>query len=655
MTFPTPPHRHIDNTGGIDRTGGIDNTGGIDTTGGIQRKSINISYSEEDLRLDLTGSNNSSRITEFLAGISSRAALNLSVDIPGPSVIASSNDLSNSNKSSFTYDKDLKRGGREGQTALNTGPKSSGDPSQQFGIWNRRPYRPKPYDNRIIARRPSPNDIKIGHIWLFVDAPDEYEYTWHRYGGTGRIFPESTTYFNGSEYNYGIGNGKNWMAQHSGSPVVPEFYTDAVVGEPFQTYLWEHLRTSWQFPDPSLPEFFSETYYYRADFWRVYRVDGPAIQRYLAIPVGGDTFILIIAGFYAWHQNRLFGSAKWWHDISYNCTVNGNYCESDSPYDAPYTLLRLINNNLGSLTESLLGTMPQGTYDYSDYIAQAVEQITDHGMYKKIFICNNKGMREIDMPPETAPITKWLNAIHPELVYEEDPYFYGSAGNFYYGPPGSLPYYNSDYCGYPLCPSNVPAVTSRPIVYRWASPNPYWYDDNDAGFASGGGLEVRGAKIFTPDVFNLINEDMYYYLGEYFVPIEQTPMWGDVADKVHTVYADFTVDGYKELDYPNPDSTTVGKTLYDNGLQLKYRYLKKKGYPSKDYYGQDSGDFTADTSSCPKATLRFDPLRPGKTGQADTSTTYGSAELLCVYDWNDPEYCKGLCLKLGFKPADLVP
>jgi hypothetical protein len=166
---------------------------------------------------------------------------------------------------------------------------------------------------------------------------------------------------------------------------------------------------------------------------------------------------------------------------------------------------------------------------------------------------------------------------------------------------------------------NVPAALASCISNYYASDDgPDWqFGEAGVGFA-----DPRFRNEFSPVIFEILN----YYLS-FGPPIKQFPsgknlayrdrrqgLFGGYADDPRFYFAEWTgtSEDFDESDgsrlLPQPDLTIDAPNFFNKAESLKLQFQEESSY-----------DFIA------------------------------------FWDWDDPDYCRAMCLALGFSEADLTP
>jgi hypothetical protein len=136
------------------------------------------------------------------------------------------------------------------------------------------------------------------------------------------------------------------------------------------------------------------------------------------------------------------------------------------------------------------------------------------------------------------------------------------------------------------------------------------------------------AGIATPEIFNSINTVYPFTGGIKAYPVD-----------AYWAMSDDTAGAYLRI----KQGAALWPTIYDEGAPFYHGY-----WPSKN----TEPDFTSTTKArrTGKGTLRLASSR-----QPPGSAPYTASGLSTVWDWNDPAYCREMCLALGFSENDLVP
>lgn len=238
------------------------------------------------------------------------------------------------------------------------------------------------------------------------------------------------------------------------------------------------------------------------------------------------------------------------------------------------------------------------------------------GKSRKInaYICSNDSIREIPIPPTLQEI---IDLAYPDAVDST-----------------TFLTYRENYFPYPCYA--IPDGT--PI-------------EGDHGLAA---ANDRGS-VFTPQVFEKLNSILEFVSPSNIKQFSPNLSWAmyDTSDGSYAAYQNSN---------PNPFETPAyWSQLYRDGLPFYHAYwIEKNQEPNYEIYDPNYADDWEGVSRpnrIRQATLKLDPGRETRDGATDRTAvgSYWSEDFVTVWDWNDPVYCRSMCLRLGFSASNLAP
>jgi hypothetical protein len=334
------------------------------------------------------------------------------------------------------------------------------------------------------------------------------------------------------------------------------------------------------------------------------RVGGSTLDssiRYIdvALPCGRGNFIYIYGFTSVW--------SAW--EAQANYAAVGVYARTAPEQDPPdYPFLAYRDPTTGALVDSI----PDKLYFYSD------PDFTGYRGKERRFaayFCNNRSMRQVDIP---AALQAFLDIACPEAVESTRQVFVEYEQSFthdiYVIPNLPAPSFNN-YSGL-----KVTKFTPQ-------------------------GPDVLDCVPYTPDVFRLINQ-YAQFTDPATVKSIPTTLKASLADRRAGAWAAFS-DPEALPEYP------WVADFYRNGQPFYYALWPYRNQ-EPDWASYPSPKRVA------KATLKLHPDRVARNGANDPNNIYGPSaytteELIAVWDWNDPAYCRRMCKALGFQDEDLIP
>ncbi len=159
---------------------------------------------------------------------------------------------------------------------------------------------------------------------------------------------------------------------------------------------------------------------------------------------------------------------------------------------------------------------------------------------------------------------------------------------------------------------------------------------------------------YTPAVFWMLQQRIQFTTKQVLIaPSVNFKVIANPTNSGWNLYRNYDL-GFGGIDYyPYPSE------MYNDSVQLKYSTISSTETPSWlmfsiGWMGQKPKDQQ-------NATLRLSPNRTPKNGEQENPENpekkyFGNTDdLVIVWDWNDPNYCKDMCLELGFSISDLKP
>ena len=316
---------------------------------------------------------------------------------------------------------------------------------------------------------------------------------------------------------------------------------------------------------------------------------------YFLMPAGKDRYVLIEQAYATYGQS--IGTHNFWYRV-FRATGVRDPVEPDRYYGQSQDL----------------GTCPVPSA--SGYKSHEIK--TNYSLVRRAFICSNLSIREIPLPSVMRAV---LETLYPEPTIQAGSFgthvFRGvTYGNDYYintaGPAGSIP------SGF----------------------NPSFLLLNSSQINQ---LKTLALAVYSPDIYDVLS---FYY--NYGAPVKNRPT------NVNYKLADLSKGGYgiySSGTFSPPYITSSALTIYTNGIPIFYTQ-----WPIKD---QDPDLRTYD-SYWESLNLPFP--KPGKQKLSFSENRPSIAPAVgegfagaCVWDWDDPAYCRQHLTALGFTVADLTP
>lgn len=229
----------------------------------------------------------------------------------------------------------------------------------------------------------------------------------------------------------------------------------------------------------------------------------------------------------------------------------------------------------------------------NDFVVANPPTSTNAVRASRCYICTTKSVRQIAVP---ANLQRCIDLLNPPTPYDAPGPFIDNINN--------------------VTVSNIAPRTIEEAAYGWA--DPMWSLGTD--------------RRYSPSIFESLNK-----LEQFISPsaIKQFPV-----NRLPVTF-DFRFGFYKEPWFetdPDPYSFYYAQWLGDPALL--------------DYQRPDL------LLPLRQATLSFPsdgyPF-PLPSDIIDNGPVSGSQQFLFAYDWTDPNYCRSMCLALGFSIADLLP
>jgi hypothetical protein len=459
-----------------------------------------------------------------------------------------------------------------------------------------------------IERRPTANrlrqELNLGHLWKFGDINRRITSTGvlSAVGGGAGSSLTSTDNLRSSQRDLllGCGDGGQWRTfADIGTKDVPllpgETYSGGIEGER-------------QLQPTSPPSAFN--------FNTGMRQGGSPVSSDIrffevALPSGGGNFIYI------------YGFASIWSAFETSALygVTAIYTAQPPDYggvpdDWPFT---------GYQSPYYLGILLQTLPDRLQIFNQTAVSFTGYrGKQRRFaaYACNNSSIREINIP---LGIQALLDQALPEPV--------------------------DSSTAVQILDAALPEGTFVHSTYRL----PNVTTPNFTGY---GGLKigVLDSSVYTPDVFRVIN-NYTPFTSSTNIKSLPTRLKAGIADRSDGAWAAFQ-------DTSNSPQTPWLSNSYREGEPFYYAlWPNKNEEPNPEVwdpnYAADWIDFNR-PKRITGATLRLKENRVSRNGANDSNNFYGpdfynEEELISVWDWDDPVYCRRMCIELGFSADDLAP
>ena len=454
-------------------------------------------------------------------------------------------------------------------------------------------YRPdEPVAHAKIPR------LNLGHAWMFYKYP-----TPNIVPGVALIsqvgYPRSSAVFNfnlsqSRPILIGCGNGSDWESFTTGASIPPP---------PTNADYTDHKEGPYRYlqytNDPD--NFYLFQYQYRG--LRTVLANNNYDQRAgrIVLPAGDGNFVIVLHQACAWYG--VVESSYWSTKLTY--TENGSISAPSDPnrvadlLDGPPFNYMYADYFDYAFTH---GTSSDSPYTSAPFVNSGVVGVTsyyDSRTSYAAYVCNNSKIREISLPPSIQKLVNAANAIE----FEESTYL--TRGHEY------------TYTKFKELPNAIQ-------------------------IGGGGGFDGTWNSVTTPSVFEALNNILNFVASD---QIKQTPSnlnWGLI---------DTSVGGYKR--FQNADTVTYPywSSAYEEGIPFSHAVWRVAGQAPdlRVYDPTQAGLRLPPPRGVPRADLRMDPDRPSRAGP------YEVEELITVYDWGNPGYCRSMMAALGFSGADLVP
>jgi hypothetical protein len=447
-----------------------------------------------------------------------------------------------------------------------------------------------------LDRRPAASrnalELNLGHMWLFRDKFDRINSTGIREVPAAFGRSRTATDVRGQTQDVLLGS-----ATGIEWLVFTGLGTDAAPLLPADSF-----SVSYVTPQPSLPQ--------PADYERNYigtRLSGRLVESSredinFALPCGDGKFIFIYGFTSVWDtfESNAYYYARGLHDKDtgelkgYFDLATSSFTSSTIPDD----LLGWIS------TVDAEGTIiPDGVVGLQGY----------RGTSRRInaYVCSNRAIREISIPDTLLEI---IDIAYPQPVTATKTITYRTSTVFTYN------------------------IYEIPLGSRVTG---------DKGFTNN-----RYGSVFTPQVFETLNNIAPFMGDTAAKTFPESSKWG-LTDNSAGAYVRFQ-------DVDSSPAFPWWSSMYRQGLPFYHAIWPTKNEEPNfevwdptyaiDWVGK------AKPKRVRKATLRLDSDREPREGAVDrTNSSYWAEDFITVWDWNDPSYCRQMCLSLGFSSADLTP
>jgi hypothetical protein len=363
---------------------------------------------------------------------------------------------------------------------------------------------------------------------------------------------------------------------------------------------------------------------------------------HLAIPVGDGKFILITAEKYVyWQFNTIWTGGKKMYAGDGSCESFGQgSCPGGwnpisfpgNPNLCPSEILHIVTF-VGGWADTNCETIYRywGPYE-ATYGFVSRSYVTDTRRIFSAYICSDSNRREIDIPEK---LQDFLDIQFDEAVADyPPPYEIG----FNYTYEHSEKIYR-DIGSHDLNSGYVPPANGNP-GYQIDISKGLWTDN----FLEG----------YTPEVFKWINNKINFVDGgkiKEFTNKKQIILDASRPDTAYGHILKYIDDETGDVDYP------YASYLYNNFTNFLYATIPADKTPSWDMWRE--GYAGEKPKSELTATLRLRANRDKAEGDYNDYDSelkyYGKEDILgVVWDWDDPKYCKEMCIALGFSGGDLT-
>lgn len=232
------------------------------------------------------------------------------------------------------------------------------------------------------------------------------------------------------------------------------------------------------------------------------------------------------------------------------------------------------------------------------------------------YVCNNSSIREINIPQTMQP---FLAAACPE----------------------------------PIDITRTVILAGKTFIHNvYDLPNPTATVGPNIGLRT----DATDSAVYTPSVFKSINDSISFTNSTNIKTIP-TSLYQGLADRSAGTWQAFQDTS------TNPEYPWMSR-FYREGNPFYYAlWPNKNEEPNVEIWDPAYAPIweTFPTPRrVPKATLTLSTDRVPRNGANDPDNIYGptaynTEQLVSVWDWDDPAYCRSMCLALGFTEADLTP
>ena len=274
------------------------------------------------------------------------------------------------------------------------------------------------------------------------------------------------------------------------------------------------------------------------------------------------------------------------------------------------------------------GPAPFG-WNYLSLLTYTLNQ--EHYLTRRIFVCSNEDIREIEIPSAFIPL---LDEIHAPVAVES-------------------PYYSALYAGYLNQYNGAPYNRVGFVINVFYKPSEYSTGDHPGGIYSVGGVHfdayAGSVSSITPDIFRDLVERSHTTNWQNSIGNLVKPL----PSNIRYLVEDWSQGAYSlSSEWWDADQRYE---LFNLGDPFCYGIWKKPGEEPYDLSIPSLYD------KYPRGTLQMAEERPILEEPAYvTGDYYGYPStqkqyFISVWDWGDPKYCREICLALGFAEDDLKP
>jgi hypothetical protein len=451
--------------------------------------------------------------------------------------------------------------------------------------------------------------LNLGHLWIFGDTRREVRSTGVISAtGNGRSATASNS-LRGARYDLllGCGNGGQWRT-------FADIGTDTAPLLPADTFSVDRQTTR------IINPFFSPPI---AENFHVGRRSGGSSVNFdrrslsIALPCGNGNFIYI------------YGFVEVWHTFESEATYStiARYIRT-APLDEPspveeWDFVGFLNPITGEFD---LSTPPDRLEIIQFVESSTIEPVSFQGYRNKerrfaAYVCNNFAIREISVPSGIQPL---LDKMCPEPI--------------------EATRIESIYS------SSVPEGNFVQDIYTIPAPTAF------VSGSTGLTVQLSGSFVFTPQVFKSINDSISFTDPSNIKTIP-AKLFRGLADRRDGAWAAFR-------DSTDQPSFPYFSNLYREGSPFHYAlWPNKNEQPNLQIWDPNFASVWENfrrPKRVNRATLRPRPDRIPRNGANDSTNVFGPnfyniEQLVSVWDWDDPAYCRTMCKALGFSDADLTP